>query len=250
MENALLIGLSRQVTLARELDVVANNVANADTNGFKRRSTVFQEYLMPVARADQFKRPDQRLSYVIDAGTSLGFGQGTLERTGNPLDVAIQGDAVFIVQAANGRGQRYSRNGSLGVNTRGEVVNSDGHRMLTDQGPLTVNQNETDLRIAGDGLVTTSQGPRGRLRLANVPNPQLLRNEGQNLFSTAQPLRNAEPRNYRLESGSIEKSNVKPVLEISRLMEITRAYTNIATMLQKTDELRRTAISRLSDTNT
>ncbi len=248
MENALLIGLSRQVALARELDVVANNVANVDTNGFKRRSTVFQEYLMPVARHDHFKNQDKKLSYVWDRGTAINYSQGTLERTGNPLDVAVKGDAMFTVRSGSGI-ERYTRNGALGINAKGELVNSDGHVMVTDQGSLTISPQETDIKIAADGSISTNAGPRGRLKMVNVPNPQILSNEGQNLFSTAVPLVAAQPRDFKLAIGEIEKSNVKPVQEISRLMELSRAYQNVASLMQRTDEIRRGAINRLADVN-
>ncbi len=246
MENAFLIGLSRQVSLARELDVVANNVANIDTNGFKRRSTVFQEYLMPTARHEQFRGQDKRLSYVWDRGTSLTYSQGTMERTGNPLDVAIQGDAMFAVRSGPGS-ERYTRNGSLAINAKGELVNSDGHVMVSDRGTVTISSTETDLKIAQDGSITTSNGPRGKLKMVKVPNPQLLQNQGQNLFSTAIPLQPAEPKEYRLAAGEIEKSNVKAVQEISRLMELSRAYQSVSSLMQRTDEIRRSAISRLAD---
>jgi flagellar basal-body rod protein FlgF len=245
MENAFLIGLSRQVALARELDVVANNVANVDTNGFKRRSTVFQEYIMPKARHEEFNGTDQRMSYVWDKGTALNYSAGALERTGNPLDVAIQGDPMFAVRAPGG--ERYTRNGSLGINAKGELVNSDGHVMVTDQGSLTISSTETDIKIAQDGSITTSNGPRGKLKLVKVPNPQVLQNEGQNLFSSPAPLQAAESKDFRLAVGEVEKSNVKAVQEISRLMEISRAYQSVSSLMQRTDELRRNAISRLAD---
>jgi flagellar basal-body rod protein FlgF len=248
MENVMLIGLSRQVALARELDVVANNVANIDTNGFKRRSTVFQEYLMPTARHEHFQGADKRLSYVWDRGTTLNFNQGSLERTGNPMDLALKGDNLFVTRSPAGI-ERYTRNGSLSINAKGELVNSDGHIMVTDQGSLTLSSSERDLKIAADGSITTSNGPRGKLKVVAAPNPQLLRNVGQNLFTTAVPLQNAGPRDYSVMVGEIEKSNVKPVLEISRLMEISRSYQNVASLMQRTDEIRRSAISRLADTN-
>jgi flagellar basal-body rod protein FlgF len=248
MENAFLIGLSRQVALARELDVVANNVANVDTNGFKRRSTVFQEYLMPSARHEHFKGADKSMSYVWDRGTALNFSQGTMERTGSALDVAIQGNALFAVRSG-ANGERYTRNGSLGVNAKGELVNSDGHVMITDQGTLTISSTETDVKIAQDGSITTSNGSRGKLKLVNVPNPQILVNEGQNLFSTPAPLQAAQAKDYKLAVGEIEKSNVKAVQEISRLMELSRAYQNVSSLMQRTDEIRRSSLSRLADVN-
>jgi flagellar basal-body rod protein FlgF len=246
MENAFLIGLSRQVALAREIDVVANNVANIDTNGFKRRSTIFQEYLMPTARHEHFKGGDRRLSYVWDRGTAVTFSPGTMERTGNNLDLAIQGEAMFAVRSGPG-GERYTRNGSLAINARGQLVNSDGHVMITDRGELTVSRTETDLRIAQDGSITTSNGPRGKLKLAKVSNPQVLRNEGQNLFSAPTPLQAATPTDFKLSEGVVEKSNVRAVQEVSRLMELSRAYQNVTSLMQRTDEMRRSAISRLAD---
>lgn len=245
MENALLVGLSRQVALANELDVVANNVANIETNGFKRRATIFQEYLSPKARAESFRERDRPVSFVWDKGTALQFTQGAIDRTGNPLDVAIRSDALFVVRGA--AGERYTRNGSFDLNARGELVNSDGLTVQSDQGPLVFGRSDTDIRIAADGTVTSSQGVKGKLRLVRADNPQLLRNEGRNTFSTATPLGPARPQDIRLEQGALERSNVRPVLEISRMIELNRSYQNVAMLMQKTDELRRTAINRLAD---
>ncbi len=244
MENALLIGLSRQVALGRELDVIANNMANVTTNGFKARSSRFREYLMPVASAETFPAADRRLSYVIDAGTPLDIRSGAIEHTGNPLDVAIKGDAFLAVQTP--AGERYTRNGSLEINPQGQLVTSDGHAVLGDNGPITFTPQEGGFSIAPDGTISSDQGQRGKLRLVRFDNPQGLRNEGANLFSSAaqsQPAGNTS----RLQSGAVERSNVKPVIEMSRLIEVNRSYTSVATMIGRMDELRRTAISRLAD---
>src|SRR5262249_13698381 len=114
MENTILIGVSRQMVLQREVDVGAHNVANPNTTGFKANAASFEEYLMPVARAGNFKGADQRLSYVQDRGTWLDLAQGALQQTGNPLDVAIDGEAFLAVQTP--RGERYTRNGALQLN--------------------------------------------------------------------------------------------------------------------------------------
>jgi len=102
MENALLVGLSRQMTLERELDVVANNVANVNTTGFKAERTLFEEYLNSGAHEDNFKTPDRRVSYVQDRGTFHDLGQGAPELTSNPLDVAIDGGGFLAVQTQGG----------------------------------------------------------------------------------------------------------------------------------------------------
>ena len=132
MENALLVGLSRQMALTRELDVIANNIANTGTNGFKARSSRFNEFIMPVASAEAFLRPDRPVSYVVDKGTPLDLSQGPVQRTGNPLDVALRDDNYLVVQSPNG--ERYTRAGSLQVNQRGELVTQSGMRVLGEGG--------------------------------------------------------------------------------------------------------------------
>ena len=244
MENALLIGLSRQVALGRELDVIANNMANVTTNGFKARSSRFREYLMPVASAETFPRPDRKLSYVVDAGTPLDTRSGPIEFTGNPLDVAIKGEAFLAVQTRTG--ERYTRNGALEINPQGQLITSDGYPVLGDNGPITFSPQESGFEIAPDGTVTSNQGQRGKIRLVRFENPQLLRSEGGNLMSSpnvGQPADNTS----RLEARALERSNVRPVIEMSRLIEVNRSYSSVAGMMQRMDELRRTAISRLAD---
>jgi flagellar basal-body rod protein FlgF len=244
MENALLIGLSRQMSLGRELDVIANNMANVSTNGFKARQSRFVEYLMPGAAADAFARPDRKLSFVAEAGTALDLVGGPIERTGNALDAAIKGDGFFVVQTP--AGERYTRNGAFSLNAQGQLVTSDGHPVMGDNGPLTFTPQDNGIAIGNDGTVSTEEGQRGKLRLVRFADPQALRNEGGNLFSATAP---AQPAGIaaQIEAGALERSNVKPVLEMTRLMEVSRSYTSISTMMSRMDDLRRTAISRLAD---
>ena len=246
MQNALLIGLSRQVALSRELDVIANNVANVTTNGFKGRSARFSEYLMPVASAEAFPRPDRRLSYVIDSGTPLDMATGAIERTGNPLNAAIKGDAFFAVQTP--QGERFTRNGAFELNAQGQLVTGDGHLVQGENGPIAITPQETGVSIGPDGQVSTDQGVRGRLRLVRFADVQGLRNAGANLFASDAPAQAAGPGAW-LEGGAIERSNVKPVLEMTRLIDVNRTYQSVAGMVARMDELKRTAIQRLGDGN-
>lgn len=244
MENALLVGLSRQVALARELDVIANNMANVNTTGFKARSARFAEHVARVARAETFPNGDKRVSYVIDRGTPIDLSSGLVERTGNPLDAAIKGDGYFVIQTA--AGPRYTREGAFEVNARGEMVNQRGQRVLGENGPIVFAPGEAGVRIAEDGSVFTNAGQSGKLRIVNFANPRALRNEGDNLFSSAEAPRPAGPL-AKVEPNSLERSNVKAVVEMTRLVEVQRAYTSIAGMIGRIDELRRTAIQRLAD---
>src|SRR6185312_9857675 len=124
MQNALLIGLSRQVALSRELDVVANNIANLNTTGFKADGSLFEEFLNSAARDES----NERLSFVRDRATWTDMSPGGTDRTGNALDVAINGDGYFAVQTQ--RGVRYTRNGSFQINPTGQLVTAEGDPVL------------------------------------------------------------------------------------------------------------------------
>lgn len=244
MGNAMLVGLSRQMALGRELDVIANNVANVNTNGFKSRSSRFAEYMEPNAKANAFRRPDQRIGYVVDAGTPLDISAGPIERTGNALDVAVKGDGFLVVQTP--AGERFTRSGALQVDSAGQLVTNDGNPVLGDSGPISFSPQETGAAIAPDGTVSTTQGPRGKLRLVRFADPRGLKSEGANVFSSATPSQPAGPTGG-VEPGALERSNVKPITEMTRLVEVNRAYASVAAMIGRMDEMQRSAISRLAD---
>ncbi len=253
MENTALIGLSRQIALRRELDVVANNIANLNTTGYKADSTVFQEFLMPVARASTFQGTDQRLSYVHDRATWHNFGTGPLKQTGNPLDLSIDGDAFLVVQTP--RGERYTRNGSLQVNAAGELVTNGGDRVLGDAGPIVFQSTDNSISISPDGTISVREGAntnaealRGKLRLVRFDQMQTLLKDTSSMFRAPDGVQpQPAPTNVRVLQGTIEQSNVQPVVEMARLIELTRTYTQIAGMLQQMGDQRRTAIEKLAE---
>ncbi|HEX2653675.1 MAG TPA: flagellar basal-body rod protein FlgF [Xanthobacteraceae bacterium] len=255
MENASLIGLSAQIALGRELDVVANNVANLNTNGFKAYSSLFEEYLSPVARANNFIGPDRRVSYVQDRATMLDLSQGPLQRTGNPLDVAIDGDAFFAVQTP--QGERYTRNGVFQIDATGQLVTSDGYVVLGDAGPIVFQADDHDISINAQGTVSVLSGQntldaaRGKLRLMSFAQPQRLQSDGSNTFTAPADVQ-ATPASekVRVVQGAIEKSNVRGVVEMTRLIEVSRAYTTMASLLQSESDLRKSAIQSLSEVPT
>jgi flagellar basal-body rod protein FlgF len=246
VENSLLVSLSRQMALRREIDVVANNIANMGTNGFKAEGMTFAEFIMPVARDNTFPAGDRRLSYVEDKATWHDFGQGAQEITGNPLDVAIANENGFLVVQTPG-GERYTRNGGLLLNNEGTLVTSEGHPVLTTNGAITFTTDDRDITIAQDGSITTAQGDRGRLRVASFPNPQTLVKQGSSLFSATEAPLDIEAASVRLKQGAIEKANVNSVGQMTRMIEIERAYQSLASLSEKTDQLRSAAIQRLAE---
>ena len=251
MGNHLLVGLSRQVTLERQMDVVANNVANINTNGFKADRSLFEEFLTSPAHEDNFTGRDRRISFVHDRGTFKDFAQGASELTKNPLDVAIDGAGFLVVQTP--AGERYTRDGGLKINNQGQLVNSSGYPVLGGSGPIVMQPTDKEITIAGDGNVTVVEGTnrvdsvRGKLRVVRFADAQKLVKEGSNLYSAGAGIGPTPDTVSRVNQGFIEKSNVNSVAEMSRMIEVTRAYTSISAMLQQQGDLRKTAIEKLAD---
>ncbi len=251
MDNALLVGLSRQVALRRELDVIANNIANLNTTGFKGESVMFEQYLDPTARHDHFTGNDRRIAFVLDRATLQDFSQGPVQRTEAPLDVAIDGPGFFAVQTPNG--ERFTRAGNFHLNPQGQLVTNNGQLVLGNGGPIVFEPTDTNIAIAADGTVSATNaagqtGERGRLRISTFANPTQLVAQGDNLWAASPGIapQPATPAT-RILQGALEKSNVHAVKEMNRMLEVTRAYTNISNMQQRTDELRRKAIERLAE---
>lgn len=245
MENSLLIGLSRQMTLRQKMNVIANNMANVNTSGYKQDNLLFEEFLAPVARMNDVSGRDARLSFVLDPAMYRNFDEGDFVQTGNDLDVAISGDAWFVVQTDDG--DRYTRNGEFKTNADGVLTLSSGEPVLGEGGPITFAPNESGILIAGDGTISTNLGQRGKLRLVTFENNNVLRKEGALLMSSEVAPQPAE--NPKVAQGMVEKSNVQPVVELTRMIDTLRAYTSITQTLQKTQELRQTAIERLGGAN-
>jgi flagellar basal-body rod protein FlgF len=244
MENAQLIGLSRQIALQRQMDVLANNMANLNTVGFKAEALLFEEFKMPVAEASTFQAGDQTLSFTSDWATMADFSGGSIMQTGNELDVALEGKGFFVIQTP--QGERYTRNGTFQLNQNGELVNTDGFQVIADGGFLTFGPDEFNISIGKDGAVSSSAGAKGQLRVVEFENPNELTRAGGNLFDGTNPLPSLDTRVFQ---GALERSNVSGVGEITEMIRVTRAYTSLADVMKKLDELRRNSISRLGDLN-
>jgi flagellar basal-body rod protein FlgF/flagellar basal-body rod protein FlgG len=252
MENALLLGLSRQMVLGRELEVIANNLANINTTGYKADRSIFEQYLMPLASADQFPPASRKVSFVQDRATWHNMAAGPIQRTGGSLDVAIDGDAFLVVQTAGG--PRYTRNGALQVNATGTLVTSAGDPVLGTGGPIQFQVTDSNISIGEDGTITVREGPRatsdsvrGTLQLVSFNNADQLQKEGSSLFSAPNGVvpQPAAPT-VRVVQGAIEQSNVTAVAEMARMVDLTRTYAQIASILQQEGTSRTNAIDKLA----
>jgi flagellar basal-body rod protein FlgF/flagellar basal-body rod protein FlgG len=250
MENVSLIGLSRQMTLERQLDVVANNVANVNTTGFKADRSLFEEFLRSNARENNFVGRDRNVSFVQDRATLKDLSQGPTEQTKNPLDVAIDGDGFLVVQTPNG--PRYTRDGSMQISQTGQLVTKTGSPVLGTSGPIVFQPTDHDINISADGTVTVQEGTnrtdsvRGKLSMVSFAQAQSLLKEGSNLYS-AGGARPVPSTTSKINQGFVEKSNVNSVMEMTRMIDVTRAYTQISAMLQQQTDMRKSALEKLAE---
>ena len=240
MDSTLLISLSHQLASARSMDVIANNLANVSTPAFQREEPTFQEYVVNVQPVEGQTGP-QQLSFVQDTGLVRDLSEGRMDTTGAPFDLAIHGKGFFVVQTANG--DRYTRNGHFSLDNAGQIVTSNGDPVQGDGGPITITPDDGEVHIAADGTVSGKTGQIGRIRVVDFANPRLLAKQGASLYSTDQSPVTAD--NFKLQSGMLEASNVQPVIEISHMIEVMRAYQATASLTQTQEDLMREAIDKL-----
>lgn len=240
MDNAQLVGLSRQIVLRRQMDLVANNLANMNTNGFKSQNLLMKETQLGGAEANAFLRFDRPVNFVVDDSNVYDLAPGRIETTGSPTDLALMGDGWFAVETPDG--ERYTRNGSFAVGNDGRLITRDGNTVLMEGGNLTFDAGETNFTVAEDGTVSTPNGVKGRLRIVSFPRKGDLTKVGETLFEGKNPEAATFPR---LQQGRLERSNVKSVVEMSRMIEVSRAYEQVSNILQSTDKLQSDAIGQL-----
>ena len=213
MDAAGYTTLNRQSGLMREMGVVANNIANASTTGFRREGVVFSEF---VAAMDE----DPSLSMAHASGRHVDLGQATVSQTGGQFDFAIQGDGFFLIETPEG--DRLTRAGSFIPSAEGELVTADGYRLLDAGGaPVFIPPDAKAVALASDGTLSANGDPIAQIGLWRPADPLALTHQSGTLFAATdlEPVEGAT-----ILQGMLEDSNVEPVSEIARMIEVQRAY--------------------------
>ncbi len=215
------------------LDDISNNLANANTVGYKRDETVFSSFGSVLARAvsgDEMSL--KRLPYGVRIeGNHTIIKQAELRRTDNPLDLAISGNGFFVVQTPSG--EKYTRAGNFMLDREGYLVTPEGNRVLGLNGPIQVNGGEVVINYLGEVMVDGEMVDK--LRIVDFPKPYRLRKEGANLFVSEEA--GFEPKGYKIYQGYLEDSSVNPVQEMVNMIVAHRAYEASANGIRLIDEL-------------
>lgn len=241
MENAAYIGLSRQMTLRRELDIVANNIANADTTGFKVEQLLVGTEIGDRAR-NHAVRPSA--SFVLDKSVGRDFGQGALKQTGRTLDFAIEGEGAFF-KVQDGQGEAYTRDGAFTIDPEGRLTTQAGDAVLGDGGEIILDPARGQVAVAEDGTISQDGELVGRLAVVRFDSLSVLQKGGDGLYRNASNTRPIEATDVQIRQSMLEGSNVNPLLEITNLIEISRSYERISKLIENNNDLSRRSVERL-----
>ncbi|WP_431284045.1 flagellar hook basal-body protein [Humitalea sp. 24SJ18S-53] len=242
MDSPGYIILSRMVAQNRATAVLAHNMANTDTPGFQAQRPVFAAFASRAQAGTAGGEAMRDAAYSWDRATWRDGAAGAIQRTGNPLDVALSGEGYFAVDTP--RGERFTRAGRFTLDPDNRVVDQEGNAVLSTTGqPLSVAPGDSRLTIAGDGTLSSESGPIGQFRVVRFPDQQRMLAEGDRLFSSADaPVPVERPT---VVQGAVEGSNVRPIMELTRLTNELREFQMAAQFADKEGERMQSAIDRI-----
>jgi len=238
MENSLYIGLSKQVVLRENMDIIAQNVANVNTPGYRAQNMVFSEYI------EDPRHMEEDMSLVLDYGQYQMTDPGSMKETGNALDIALVGRGFLGIQTPGGEIQ-YSRAGNLTLNQEGILMNARGMAVMDDAGgQIEIPENAKEVTIDKKGVISTDQGEIARLMIMEFANTQELNPAGNGLYeTTAAPI---PSETTAVNQGYLEGSNVQAVVEMTRMIDVLREYQAVQNMMQSEHERMKGANQRLA----
>ncbi|MEM6303396.1 MAG: flagellar hook-basal body complex protein [Pseudomonadota bacterium] len=234
MENTGYITITRQSGLAKEMRVIANNIANASTTGFRQEGMIFSEYIQEVPRGAS-------LSMGQGNVRDTSFEQGGLTQTRGPFDFAIEGDGYFLIGTP--QGERLTRSGAFTPNAEGELVTYDGLPVLDVGGAPVFVPPGADITVGADGTLSADGNPLGQIGIVQPIDPgDMIREDGV-MFRADAGFEPAE--NARVMQGFVENSNVNAIQQMARMIEVQRAYEMGQKFLEREDERVRAALKAL-----
>ncbi|GEM_PF-135288 len=239
MENSLYIGLSKQVVLRENMDIIAQNVANVSTPGYRAQNMVFGEYVI-----DQ-PRVKEDIAMVLDYGQYQVTDPGSIRQTDNPLDVALVGNGFLGIQTP--AGIQYTRAGNLTMDAEGVLRNARGLAVASEGGgDITIPRDARDIRIDKSGVISTEQGEIDQLMVVEFEHYQNVNPAGNGLYVAEEaPIENT---GTTVLQGRLEGSNVQAVVEMTRMISVLREYQAVQNMMQSEHDRQRSSTQRLART--
>jgi len=232
MDNSVYVALSRQLAEFRDMAATANNIANVNTTGYDAEHLLFRSYLTK----DNNLGDRNPMTFAHDISTYTDLEQGNMQVTGNDLDMAIQGSGYFMVETP--LGTRYTRSGNFQVAGDGTLVTSEGYPVLNDGAQrIVLPEDTTSVEVGEVGNLKVNGEDFGNVGVAQFANPQLLERLGSNMYKSNVPPQPAQ--NIRVLQGTLEASNVKPIMEMTHMLDVSRSVDNTAKFIEVIYDLER-----------
>lgn len=242
MELPTYVALSRLAAQQRALDVTASNLANASTPGFKASRVLLTDWLSNQTGTEA-PIGDRKVAYTQDRATYREQQPGTLQNTGNPLDLAIGGEGYFTVDTP--RGPRLTRAGHFTQQANGTIGDMDGNALLSSSGsPLRIAPTDTEITVTPDGTISTESGEIGRVGVVMPSDANRVSPEGnRNLLSDVPT---AAVTQAKVVQGAVEDSNVQSVVETTRMMSDLRSFQFTTQFVQAEADRMQSAIDKIT----
>lgn len=239
--DAMYVALSAQVALERKLDTIAQNVANLGTVGYRADEIKFDEELSKAA--------GDSTAFVSSGDTYISRRTGALTKTDNALDVAVQGNGWFAMQTPSG--VVYTRDGRMRLMESGELTTLNGYAILdVGRAPITLDPTAGSPIIARDGMIMQGGQQLGAIGLFRIdPTTKLDRFENSGVVPQGPAEEVLDFSTNGVVQGFVEEANVNPIMEISRLIEVSRAFEAISAAIEKSEATSQNAIKTLGETS-
>jgi flagellar basal-body rod protein FlgF len=241
MDITTSLAASRLIAQQRAMDITANNIANANTPGFRTERVQFSDWIDPQPNKTAIPGGGS-ITYTQDRATYRESQPGTLTHTANPYDVALTGDGYFTVNTK--AGPRLTRDGRLGPMPDGTLADSNGNPVLDTTGKtIQISSTDTEISIAGDGSISSQNGLLGKIGVVRPTDAMKMRAEGATNFVSDGPTTPVIAPG--VVQGAVEGSNVQPVLEVTRMMDNERQFQFVTQFVQAEGDRQQQAIEKL-----
>lgn len=241
MNSGMYSALSGSLSAMKRLDIISNNLANVNTPGFKKDKMLFESMLAGDVNPPAFPQGSTADPILQKDSVYIDYSAGSVAQTGNPLDVAIDGDGFFMVSTPNG--PAYTRQGNFRISADGTLVTSDGYPVLGDGGPVKIPGGSVD--IDSTGLVTVDSIPSGTITLVDFPKPYKFTKTGSALLVPSDPQAKAEPATGTVRQGHLEGSNVETITEMVQMIETSRYFDTCQRVIRGFDDMAAKAVGDL-----
>ncbi|MCD6273363.1 MAG: flagellar basal-body rod protein FlgF [Deltaproteobacteria bacterium] len=247
MSGAIYISAAGALNYQKKLEILANNIANVNTTGFKEDRTTFRIYDMESSETDKSTTLSAGKSepfIPLPSGTQPVFSQGGMRQTGNTLDLAIEGEGFFSIQTPDGI--RYTRNGSFNLDKDGVLVTKDGFPVLGDGGEIKIDDDDKIFTVDDEGNISADENQIGRLNIVDFPRPYALSKLGNTLFAVEDKgAKEITAERFQIKQGYIELSNVDVIKSMTEMIEAFRGYESYQKVIKSIDDVNGKAINEI-----